>query len=1395
MFMSKKTFSLILSVSLSLLFSSMAFAASAAGAYFVETKLIYDIRTGIDSNGVLWRTALISDQIEIVLTPMLPCDQLAQVYLYIDGIRSGNFAQDGCSGRRTVISGGGRTFDDPEQVLNQLSQQLKQYIASHTITVQGTVTNPDGTQNLIQITNPQLIDFSQGPISLSSLIPKELMTLTKDPVNIATGEATFSSSDFSMNGRGPVLSFRRSFRSFSSFSGMLGYGWRTDLDVNLTQNSNGDVTIYSEDGSGIYFLDQAGLYIPSPGNHSTLVKNADNTFTLTDKHGYITRYNSSGRLSSRTDRNGNQLTFVYNPSLTGGTYLQDAGGRRITLYFDANLRVVSAVDPAGKTFQYGYDAGGNLTSIQDPTGAITTYLYDANHKVIQWTNANGHKTYFQYDAQGRVVTNWQDNNVNKIVLDYQPYRTTVTTDSLGNKNTYLFNDFGLLVDHTDPLGTVTRRFWDGFMNQTVYLDALGNQTSFDHDGFGNLRKITDPRSLSVSMTYTPKYNLLVSRREEFYPQRTTNYEYDAKGNLTVLIDPMGNRTGYTYDLSGNLTKVTDSLGRDTTFVYDSYGNILQKVDALGGKVILSYDLNGNVLTQKDPLNNTTSYQYDNLNRLLKTTFANATTVLLAYDPLGNQIRMTDQRGKATLKTYDAYDRLSHITDANGGITKMDYDTEGRLTKLTDANERATNYVYDKNGRLLSQTNALNLSTYYTYDPVGNLTGMTDANGNTTSYLFDVLNRLKKTTYPDNTTVTNSYDNFGRIGSVTDVNGQITYGYDDSDRLLSKTGPGVNNSIFYSYDTQGNLLTIKDQNNRVVTNTYDALDRLASVQDLNGLTTYGYDAASNLKTVLYPNGVTASYTYDKLNRILTMVNKRANLTVVSSVSNVYDVAGMITKKTWQDGTWTSYTYDALNQLRSEIKRNSRSIIYNHAFTYDSVGNRLTWSKNTTLGGFWSADAAAMPPQVLTNMTNAGYGSTATPSQAVTLKRTYSYDSANRLTTWNYAVNINTASFPVQTNTYTHDANGNRLSKQAVLTGQSTTPQQTSYSYDFENQLKQLTYVNVPKITGTQIDSFVYNAEGLRTQAVINGTASSYLYDGGNILVERNSSGATVKSYTRGLDLGGGIGGLIAQNTAATSSTAQYYQYNDGGSASNLTTSTGTTFSSYNYDAFGNLLSPQAASDTNRYLFSTKEFDPRSGLYYFGARYYDPEVGRWLTPDPMGFVDGMNLYAYVNNSPINLIDPHGYLGERLGADLGEDALNYYASRWSETGNPLWTVPGFFSALWTPDTYLSTSTVLATAYGVNLWGKTPRYYQYYPKGNPSYDTPWLTKGTNLGPPYKTGSPAQKALNLPPYNPGTAVRPVSVSRGESIVGPRTPKPQPDWGHPNPGTGHEYYRGGAFPD
>ena len=414
-----------------------------------------------------------------------------------------------------------------------------------------------------------------------------LKELTIDPIDIFSGEAYFSSKDISLGARGPNLVLLRKYSSFSTINGMFGYGWRTDFDINLTTDGSGDVTIYNGEGTAMYFMNNSGAYTATPGNFSTLVRNADNTYMLTDKNGIVTHYDINGRLSSRTDRNGNTLIFVYVPAMSGGTYIQDAAGRKIILNLDLNGHVISAVEPTGKTFQYGYDTNGNLTSVTDPTGAVTNYDYNSSHQIFQFTNANGHKTYYQYDAQGRAYMNWRDGNVNKTTLNYEANNTTVVTDSLGNSNTYVFNSTGLLLSHTDPLGAVTQQTWDGYMNKISVTDARNNTTTFRYDAIGNLIYIVDPLSNFTSMSYTSNFNLISSKTDALW--HVTNFAYDSNGNLLTITDATNHMHSFIYDQYGDMIRATDSRGNSTNFTYDAFSHVIQKIDAAGKSTNFTYE--------------------------------------------------------------------------------------------------------------------------------------------------------------------------------------------------------------------------------------------------------------------------------------------------------------------------------------------------------------------------------------------------------------------------------------------------------------------------------------------------------------------------------------------------------------------------------------------------------------------------------------------------------------------------------------------------------------------------------------------------------------------------------------------------------------------------------------
>jgi RHS repeat-associated protein len=159
----------------------------------------------------------------------------------------------------------------------------------------------------------------------------------------------------------------------------------------------------------------------------------------------------------------------------------------------------------------------------------------------------------------------------------------------------------------------------------------------------------------------------------------------------------------------------------------------------------------------------------------------------------------------------------------------------------------------------------------------------------------------------------------------------------------------------------------------------------------------------------------------------------------------------------------------------------------------------------------------------------------------------------------------------------------------------------------------------------------------------GAEKRYVYDGNNVIQERDGNNTVLVSYTRGTDLSGdfqdagGIGGLLARTDVNGSA---FYHADGNGNITMMIDSSGNQLAKYLYDSFGNTIGMWGTlAAVNTYRFSSKEIDTRSGLYYYDERYYDPNYQRWLNPDPIQEQSGFNLYEYVGNNPVNWIDPLG------------------------------------------------------------------------------------------------------------------------------------------------------------
>jgi RHS repeat-associated protein len=539
--------------------------------------------------------------------------------------------------------------------------------------------------------------------------------------------------------------------------------------------------------------------------------------------------------------------------------------------------------------------------------------------------------------------------------------------------------------------------------------------------------------------------------------------------------------------------------------------------------------------------------------------------------------------------------------------------------VTDANKRTTAYQYDDADRLLAVTDAAQNLTAYGYDTENNMVDITDAANHETQFAYDDLGRVTQVTFPSTLSESYTYDAMNNLLSKTDRKGQtINYGYDALYRLTSKTYPD-STAVNYTYDPLSRLTQVTDPTG-TYSFTYDNLGRLLGTSTqysfLSGTlaNSYAYNADSNRVSFTDPQSQITNYSYDSLNRLTSLTDPNTG-----TFGFGYDALNRRTSLARPNGVGTAYSYDTVSNLLS-VLHNGGALPGTTSYTYDAAGNRLTKtavqevdSNPVSVTSAYSYDSIYQLTQAVVNGSVAeGYGYDAVGNRLTSVNpATYNYNASNELTSTSAA-------------TYTYDNNGNTLSK----TNSSGT---TFYTWDFENRL---TSVTLPGTAGTV--TFKYDPFGRRIYKQAPNATSIFAYDAARLLEIVNMSGGEVARYTHGPN----IDEPLAMSRGATT---DFYEADGLGSVSSLTDTSGALAETYAYDSFGNTVG-STGTLRNYFQYAGRELDTETNLYFYRARYYDQNAGRFLSEDPDDFASGINFYTYVLNRPTDLIDPSGQRGQK-------------------------------------------------------------------------------------------------------------------------------------------------------
>jgi RHS repeat-associated protein len=1002
------------------------------------------------------------------------------------------------------------------------------------------------------------------------------------------------------------------------------------------------------------------------------------------------KYDDEYKLIAVINQNGIPVNIEYN-SLTAVRRLVSCVSTK-TISYNYDLRRTYMVETVGGNEQittYEYDQQGRLLrQFGNCCGYDVKFEYDANNNVTKRTDANGNATTYTYDAKGNVLKEI-DPNGNAEIYTYEPNFNLLqsVTDRNGNTTAHTFDAKGNLTQRSKPLGITESFTYDAFGNPLTFSDGRGNVTTYTYDVHGNLLTIRDPENGVTTLGYDGVGNNISIADPN---NHTTTLEYDRLNREKKITNALGNAIEYTYDPVGNQTSFKDQNGHLKTFAYDGVNRLISTTDALNHTTTIAYDERDNVVGLKDANGHNTTFQYNQLNRLIKKTSPVGDVTLYDYDGVGNLISTSLSNGNTMNVAYDLLNRIVQVSDALGLAVKYTYDKNSNRTSITDGNDNTTQNVYDALNRVVYSKDPLGKTTQFSYDKNSNLIQITDRKGNVTVFTYDKLNRHKTIqdpllnittftydpasnllthkdaknniitythnaiyqrvteTYPNGDQRSMAYDPVGNLVSRTEPNGYtITYTYDAADRLTSRNYPNGTNETF-TYDNVGQILTATNPH-AAVSMTYDSADRLLS-ETLNGKTTaYQYNTNTRKRLLTYPGGKQIEETYDQRGRLDRIQDMALPGTPLSAFE--YDPGNRLLRKVFQNNTNTEYAYDLnsnvlqINHMLSSLVRyeyayddndnklyekNNYQPAKSNQYLYD-VYNRLTRFKKGTLSG---VNIPAPSEDIQYNLDAAHNRQTV---QATAGTTTYTTNNLNQYTMLSGGV----------TAILNYDNNGNLLSDEAQ-----------SYTYDYENRL-------VAVNNGTT-GKYFYDALGRRILKVTGTDSTFYFYAQLRVVEERTTStGPVSASYVYGT----GLDEVLVMERAGQ---RYYYHTNALGSVTQVTNDAGAIVEQYEYDSYGRVsmfngtYAPISVSALgNTYLFTGQRYDAESGLYFYKSRYYSAVLGRFLQRDPLGFVDGVNLYAYVSNNPSNYTDPQGLLRFRWYGNWG--GPGWASGGWQNESDP--------------------------------------------------------------------------------------------------------------------------------
>ena len=1018
-----------------------------------------------------------------------------------------------------------------------------------------------------------------------------------------------------------------------------------------------------------------------------------------------TEYTPGGKVLRNWLSDGRQWRFKYGGGYTDviHTTNDDAQGRKRRWFHDKDKHYTGHIDELGGRLKHELDAFGNLIALTDEAGRVTSYTLDARGLPTQITSPDGASTRIAYDPQLGKITQITSPDEAVTRRRYDTRGNLIeTTDALGHSTGYQYDSRGLPIVITDALGRNVKLDYNSAGQITAMTDCTGQRTLYEWDAWDHLERITDALG------------------------QVTHYQHDALGRLLQVRHPDGALEQFEYNRAGRLTVYTDALGGVTRYQYGQDGQVLERHDAQGG--VLRYEYDGARRLRALHNENAARYDFawDALDRLAAETGFDGRHTRYRYDPTGLVLSKLEQgcltagqrqqlhparprdasgqppwRGDPTWQNpwgerLSVQDTPLQAPPGQGIITRYQYDVLGRLIAKQVAGHalqeddtlqpqyRSTSYAYDQAGRLGEAVNDAGARVALGYDAMGQLISESRTGQGLDSRIahqYDALGNRIQSTLPNRRRVNWLYYGAGHLHQIN-IDGQVISDI-ERDALYRESGRTQGSLISrYGYDALGRLTaqaawrTAADQNRPGI---WSALDEPPSAQ------------LSNLPRAVGTPFIGRRYRYDPAGNLTELQDRRAGQTQYQ-----YDKIGRIMQAI-QPGLHERFAFDPAHNLieagQDPVKSNRLEVFEDKRYRYDTHGNLIEkkTGAHTVLRLVWDIEHRL---QRVVRTTTTG-------DKAQTSITHYRYDAFGRrlekkvcpkeqsnkqskaaiqriLYEWDGDYLLSEQSAQKQT-LYLYEPNSFAPLAQVVMPLEEA-PNQPKANLPREVQAIQalippgekLATITLPDEDDIEANIRAFNRQMNALQAATMGRVQSMQgADGVEQPPEPELTPAQMWPEYKGLLPQGWEKPKAQDREEAKEKTERswqvyYYHCDHLGTPREVTDEQGQIHWEGSYRTWGNTRKVQATGQIQQNLrFQGQYFDEETGLHYNRFRYYDPEIGRFVSQDPIGLEGGVNQFVFAFN-PTGWLDPlglaatgtmvpgSGLRAEGIGTRAGRSAL---------------------------------------------------------------------------------------------------------------------------------------------